>query len=326
MRFCVIFLAAVLALGQAQAQAQAQAQRLVVAAASGLSWGNSSERTNTPGANLATLQVRPSAARFYGTAAAVPTQWPGGAWLSGLASGLGLAWLARGLGLGEESGQWLLIPLLLLAVMLLVRVVLRSRRLDRGSGKPRTWAAGASVRQASTPRLYSPDKVGNDASARPWERSGTAFETDVQGRDEQNQWARAATASTRAPTADFDAAGFLRIATINFVTLQEAWDRADLATMRSMMTERMLEDIHAQLLEREAVMQGQPNLTDVVMIDAHLLGMEDLGKDYLASVEFSGMIREQPADGPSPFREIWSMTKPKNGSSGWLVAGVQALQ
>jgi len=48
--------------------------------------------------------------------------------------------------------------------------------------------------------------------------------------------------------------------------------------------------------------------------------------DYLASVEFSGMIRENPSTGPAPFREVWNMSKPKDGSAGWLVAGVQALQ
>ena len=57
-----------------------------------------------------------------------------------------------------------------------------------------------------------------------------------------------------------------------------------------------------------------------------VLGIEDLGDDYMASVEFSGMIREEPSAGPSPFREVWNMTKSKRGTSGWLVAGVQALQ
>ena len=55
-------------------------------------------------------------------------------------------------------------------------------------------------------------------------------------------------------------------------------------------------------------------------------GIEDLGALHMASVEFSGMIREDPSAGPSPFREVWNMTKPKDGSAGWLVAGVQALQ
>ena len=61
------------------------------------------------------------------------------------------------------------------------------------------------------------------------------------------------------------------------------------------------------------------------MLEAQLLGIEDLGDAYMASVEFNGMIREQPSAGPSPFREVWNMTKPKEGG-GWLVAGVQALQ
>jgi predicted lipid-binding transport protein (Tim44 family) len=38
------------------------------------------------------------------------------------------------------------------------------------------------------------------------------------------------------------------------------------------------------------------------------------------------MIREDVSSGPSPFREVWNMTKPTSGTSGWLVAGVQALQ
>jgi predicted lipid-binding transport protein (Tim44 family) len=48
-------------------------------------------------------------------------------------------------------------------------------------------------------------------------------------------------------------------------------------------------------------------------------------EEYLASVEFTGMIREDVNASPTPFREVWNMTKPKNGG-GWLVAGVQALQ
>lgn len=126
--------------------------------------------------------------------------------------------------------------------------------------------------------------------------------------------------------ADFDAEGFLTAAKRNFVTLQAAWDRSDISTLRSMMTDSMLQEIRTQLTEREAHRGVQPNLTDVVMIEAQLLGIEDLGDGYMASVEFSGMIREEPSAGPSPFREVWNMTKPKVGSSGWLVAGVQALQ
>ena len=65
---------------------------------------------------------------------------------------------------------------------------------------------------------------------------------------------------------------------------------------------------------------------DVVILNAQLLGIEETSESYMASVEFSGMIREDASAGASPFREVWNMTKPRNGSGGWLVAGVQALQ
>ena len=126
--------------------------------------------------------------------------------------------------------------------------------------------------------------------------------------------------------AGFDVDGFLHAAKANFVTLQAAWDQSDITSMRAMMTDEMLGEIRAQLADREAHTGGPANQTDVVMIDAKLLGIEDIGSDYMASVEFSGMIREEPSAGASPFREVWNMTKPKSGASGWLVAGVQALQ
>ena len=125
--------------------------------------------------------------------------------------------------------------------------------------------------------------------------------------------------------AGFDSAGFVTAAKRNFVTLQDAWDRSDIQALRSMMTDSMIAEIQTQLAERESHNNGQPNKTDVVMLEANLLGIEEVGEGYMASVEFSGMIREQPSAGPSPFREVWNMTKPKTGG-GWLVAGVQALQ
>jgi hypothetical protein len=36
------------------------------------------------------------------------------------------------------------------------------------------------------------------------------------------------------------------------------------------------------------------------MIEAQLLGIEELDDGYMASVEFSGMIREELSAGPSP--------------------------
>jgi predicted lipid-binding transport protein (Tim44 family) len=126
--------------------------------------------------------------------------------------------------------------------------------------------------------------------------------------------------------AGFDAEGFLKSAKTNFITLQAAWDKSDISALRAMMTDDMLSEIKAQLADREKQPSTGDNKTDVVMLEATLLGIEELATEYMASIEFSGMIREEPSASPSPFREVWNMTKSKSGGAGWLVAGVQALQ
>jgi len=287
--------------------------------------------------------ARPGAPAAAPAAAAPRSRW--GGMLGGLAAGLGLAWLAHSLGMGGAFGQMLMFLLLAAAVVMVIGFFMRRRNQAAngnaaGNGGYAFQGAGATPRSAETPAQYNPAKVGNDASARPWESAPAAFDTRAAstsaagggvvigsslGGAAQASSTLTGTQSWGVP-ADFDADGFLTAAKRNFVLLQDAWDRSDIATLRTMMTDNMVEEIRVQLTEREAQSGGKPNKTEVVMLESTLLGIEDAGDDYLASVEFSGVIKEDPSAGPSPFREVWNMAKPKDGRSGWLVAGVQALQ
>lgn len=260
--------------------------------------------------------------------AQAPARRPWGGILGGLAAGLGLAWLAHTLGFGEGFATILLLALLGVVVIAVIGAVMRSRRGGAAPAGGYAYQASAPA-SAAEPKQYNPDKVGNDASARPWERSSMAF--DAAKYNTGGQMGVRIGSSLQGPQnwgipAGFDAQAFVTAAKSHFVTLQDAWDRSDLATLRSMMTDEMLAEIRRQLDERERSAPGQPNRTEVAMLEAQLLGIEELGDEYMASVEFSGMIREEPSAGPSPFREVWNLTKPKHGAGGWLVAGVQALQ
>ncbi|WP_293660093.1 Tim44-like domain-containing protein [Rhodoferax sp. OV413] len=258
-------------------------------------------------------------------AAAQPPSRPWGAMLGGLAAGLGLAWLASSLGMGEAFGNILMFGLLALGVMLAIGWFMR-RRKPAQSSSPFAFegAGGAPVQDAPN---YRAENVGNDASARPWERSTMAFEAPQASASGGSIIGSGLMGSQNWGVPDgFDTEGFLQSAKANFVTLQAAWDRSDVAALRAMMTDDMTREIQTQLGERETHTGAGQNRTDVVMIEARLLGIEELSDEYMASVEFSGMIREEPSAGPSPFREVWNMTKAKSGNSGWLVAGVQALQ
>lgn len=326
MKFWTLALTLVLTLGSLNAEA---ARRLGGGLSFGKQSGNVTKRQAAPATpaapaqNTATATPKPAPA----AAPAAAPRKPWGAMLGGLAAGLGLAWLASSLGMGEAFGQFLLIALMVLAVMLVIGWVMRNRRPPASRQGGAYAFQGAGGMPATTADSYRPENVGNDASARPFERNSMLFDPASNSSPGSMIGSRLEGAQNWGVPAGFDAAGFLQAAKANFVTLQEAWDKSNIPVLRSMMTDEMLEEIQAQLAERESHTGGGiPNSTDVVMIEAQLLGIEELADDYMASVEFSGMIREQPSAGPSPFREVWNMTKPKNGSRGWLVAGVQALQ
>jgi len=291
---------------------------------------NGVSSTNSP------VAANPAAAKPAPTPAAAAPKRPWAGMLGGLAAGLGLAWLAHSLGLGAAFGNILLIALLALAAVVVWRLLSGRSRGPVVSSRTGglAYQGAGSPADAVMPSQYSPKNVGNDASARPWERTTTGFDANPgvalehapAGSGGSMIGSALAGSQTWGIPAGFDAEGFLSAAKRNFVTLQDAWDRSDIAMLRSMMTDGMVGEIQQQLAEREKHTGGQPNKTEVVMLDAKLLGVEELPDVYLASVEFSGMIRENVSTGPSPFREVWNMSKPASGSTGWLVAGVQALQ
>ena len=332
-KLVTLMLAGVMALGSLNAEA---ARRMGGGKSVGQQSNQVTKRDAAPQTPAAPAQnAAPANAAKPGAApAAAAPKRPWGAMLGGLAAGLGLAWLASSLGMGEAFGNILMALLIGVAVIAVIGMILRARRggaaQTAGNGGLAYQGAGASAENPATFKQYSPSNVGNDASARPWEGQSTRFDSSA---------ASSATGSmigsgigsglggseTWGIPAGFDVDSFLTAAKRNFVTLQDAWDRSDISALRSMMTDAMVVEIRNQLSEREAQFPGQPNKTEVVMLEAQLLGIEEQADAYLASVEFNGMIREDAASGPSPFREVWNMSKSKQGG-GWLVAGVQALQ
>ena len=339
MKIYSMILSAILVVTLALAGADAEAKRLGGGRSVGKQSPNVTQRDATPaGSNAAgNSAASPAAAGATGAAAAAPKK-PWGAMLGGLAAGLGLAWLASSLGLGGAFGQIIMFALLALLIMVAVGFVMRKLKsgkngsADAAPVRTREPLAFEGAGGSGPASGYNPRNVGNDSSARPFERSGpAAFDAQRElpggaaGSGSMIGSALLGSQSWGVP-AGFDAEGFLKACKGNFITLQDAWDRSDIQSLRAMMTDEMLDQIKAQLAERESHTGGVANKTDVVMLEAQLLGIEELSDSYLASVEFSGMIKEDASAGASPFREVWNMTKPRSGGSGWLVAGVQALQ
>ena len=128
-------------------------------------------------------------------------------------------------------------------------------------------------------------------------------------------------AASRVPPG-LDVDEFLGLARLSFLRLQQAWDLADLPVLERLTTGPLLADLREQIAARGVEL----NRTDVLELQAQLLAFEELREAFVASVEFSGLIRECADGGATPFRELWLLTKLKpHGGEAWQLAQVQAL-
>ncbi|MBL8305176.1 MAG: hypothetical protein JNM33_00670 [Rubrivivax sp.] len=113
----------------------------------------------------------------------------------------------------------------------------------------------------------------------------------------------------------------LSLARESFVQVQDAWDRADMGALAGLATAPLLEELRLQLAHRGPGL----NHTEVISLQARLLALEELHEAFVASVEFTGVIREQRDQGPEPFRELWLLANVKAAGAGWKLARVQSL-
>ncbi|MBI1892418.1 MAG: Tim44 domain-containing protein [Burkholderiales bacterium] len=118
--------------------------------------------------------------------------------------------------------------------------------------------------------------------------------------------------------ADFDVPRFLRKTKAYFMRLQASWDNADVKDIRRFTTRELFGEFCKQLNERGAA----PSATEVVTLGAELQGVETVGEYYIATVKFTGMVKEDDAE-VAPFSEVWSLSKPLDGHRSWVLAEIQ---
>ncbi|HYD79236.1 MAG TPA: Tim44-like domain-containing protein [Paucimonas sp.] len=265
--------------------------------------------TNTPNqAGNTAQQAQPAPGAAPQAAPAKPaSSWKG--ILGGALAGLGLGMLFSHLGLGGAIGN--ILGTLLMVALLAVAVMFLMRLFRRNNGNQPAYAGAGAAGRAHTPEIGS----------RVEPRNEPAPQSAAQPIGLQSSGPAGGNTAPWGVPADFDVAGFLRHAKTHFIRLQAAWDKADVNDIREFTTPEMFAELKMQLQERGA----SPNHTDVVSLDAELLGIDTVGADYLASVKFSGMIKEAENAPAAPFAEVWNLAKPRAGQGGWLLAGIQQL-
>jgi predicted lipid-binding transport protein (Tim44 family) len=108
---------------------------------------------------------------------------------------------------------------------------------------------------------------------------------------------------------------------MNYMKLQLANDRGDLAELREFTSPELFEELKTDVLARA----GATQQTDVLALNADLLEVATEGDKHWASVRFSGSMRESASSAPASFEEVWNLAKPVDGSTGWTLAGIQQM-
>ncbi len=257
-------------------------------------------------------QAQPAPAPAPAPAAKAPSRWKG--LLGGALLGLGLGALLSHFGLGGALASMistLLMVALLAGVVFFIYRMVRGKRAGNSSGN----APFAGFGNQPAPAGNVPDIGSRIPPLPPLQPVSSGV-----GLDKPDPVPAPAAAPWGVP-GDFDKDAFLRHAKSNFIRLQAAWDKADVNDIREFTSPEVYAELRMQIQERGT----QPDFTDVVTIDAELLGIETSVNDYLASVKFIGQIRSAPGAAAEPFSEVWNMSKPVSGNSGWVLAGIQQL-
>jgi predicted lipid-binding transport protein (Tim44 family) len=247
-----------------------------------------------------------------------PSMWKGV--LGGALLGLGLGALFSHFGIGgamaSALSSILMILLLVFAVMFIVRMF---RRKSTPANPGFSGFNQEPMPASATPEIGS----GLNQPGQSWQPN--AYQGNYQGGYSQpgagvslnkgnghQQWG---------VPEGFDTEAFLRHAKASFIRMQAAWDRGDVADLREFTSPEVLAELQLQIQERG----GNQDYTEVVSINSQLLGIETTERDYLASVQFDGMIRNAPGAPAEPYVEVWNLSKPLAGNGGWVLAGIQQI-
>lgn len=235
-------------------------------------------------------QKAPAAAPAQAPAATPAPAPAGNKWLgplAGLAIGAGLGALFAGSGLGGAMGSILMALLAAGAVMFLIA------KFRKQQPQPAMQYAGAGA-PYNAPPSTQPPLAGATLNAAPAAPAGNI-------------------------PADFPVESFLRSAKTSFIRLQAANDRKDLNDIREYTTPEMFAEISMQMQERG----DAPQKTDVAAISGELLEVANEGDFAIASVRFTGQLREN-GGAPEGVDEIWHVQKNlRDDKSVWLLAGIQ---
>lgn len=271
----------------------------------GRSTGSLFQKAPTPSPSFSNKATKPApgatkqaqgaqqSAKVGSSATAAATARPAGGMLMGMAAALGLTALVSMLGVSAGFAQVLMVLILAMLAFYALRFVMSlmtGKHLQRDTSENRQG-------------------MGTQADfAQEQCRPGSVMDSFSQGELE----------GLSVP-AGFDAKGFESVARENFIKLQKAWDEGKIVSVADFMTEDFFIALTHQFRAHGAVAQT----SDIVNLSTKLLGIVRKGSEYVAVVSFEGAMTIN-----GQFEEVherWLLVQAEDGSTGWLLAGIEQV-
>ena len=292
--------------------------------------GNSvGKQSNTVTKNQSSLPAKPDAAPVNSAGAAKPaapaaqpSRFGGmGGILGGIAAGIGLSYLFSHMGLGGlgDGIASMVSGLLMFGLLALVGLWLYKRFANKAQGglgmTPAPAGMSSSTNQSAWQTQSAPPQHAMQNTA--IESHTTASNPSSLGIGSQVGGLPPTSSPIQAqlmPGSWADQESFLHNAKSLFLQLQEASDSQNIDVLKEYTTPELFTHLRQDMLGR----QTATSFTQVLTLAADLIAVEEENQEYLASVRFSGSIREEK-DGPAAdFQEVWNCTI---GSQIFLVWG-----
>ncbi len=269
---------------------------------------NAASKPTTP---TPTAPQAPAPSRFGGM----------GGILGGIAAGIGLSYLFSHLGMGAEMGS-MLSSLLMIVAVALIGMWLFRKFMSRNGSSP-TLSTG--IPGMNFPSSGTSMNVGNSSQT-----NMTSSSAPAQAMPNSNQMPLVGVAqNTLPPSVDADLTpgsfsdkdNFLENAKKIFLQLQEASDQQNIDVLKEYTSPELFTHLRKDMLARTTAV----SFTQVLTLAADLLAVEEENHEYLASVRFSGSLREELNGPVEEFSEVWNWSKPMDSSSGWILCGIQQI-
>ena len=106
-----------------------------------------------------------------------------------------------------------------------------------------------------------------------------------------------------------------------YTRMQASWDKRDLDDIANFATDAVLDELRIQAKE-----DPNPSQTQIVLINAHLISVEEFGSMDRAQVYFDVLMREDPSQTqPANAREIWHFIR-QHETGTWKLDGIQQIE